>query len=105
MKIPIFCPKCGDPLLNEPCTIYDLWIKSCTNKLSHNFNLIYRLDEHEARQIIIEIRPFIRMRFNLVEKTLTCLNGFSINDLPYFEPNIYEYDKLISKIKTYLVFQ
>lgn len=108
MKVPINCPVCGGALLNsfgigrQGATIW----KICTKRLDHNIEfLIDEYNDQKVNQFSINL-PQLKVSWFTEEQKLTFTSSLSKNEnsLPYFEPDLSDYRKLINKLKTYLVF-
>jgi len=115
MKIITHCPKCGDALLNEE--VPDLshsgvWTKKCTKRLGHKFSMFYNINDGEVNSICIQITNKVDATWCFRNNLLSVSNrGLplrrlleSMQFIPYFEPDLSDYKKLVSKIKTYILF-
>lgn len=115
MKTPTVCPKCHGPLLNTELPLRNgesAWKKTCINKLNHHFTCVtHQYDDDSVEIIIIEINQgnvplkvswYFTPRMLIVYKEI--IGSDDAIKIPWVEPNIHEYDKLIDKIKTYIVF-
>lgn len=119
MKCPIKCPACDGVLLVEELaspTTTEYWKKTC-DKTDHKFGCRYNSNTDEIITVYIFIKEDLIMAWNLRDKymyqtdkmpgnflrdqTLTIINKINI---PYFEPDLSDYNKLIEKIKTYVTF-
>jgi hypothetical protein len=115
MKIPTHCPKCGDVLLNEEVPAISssgVWRKMCSKRLNHKFAVFYNINESEVSSLCIQITNKVEalwdFRNKLIsiskkKKTIKELLG-STQFIPYFEPDLSDYKKLVSKMKTYILF-
>lgn len=121
MDIPIICPICQEVMLTEFNGAYIL-IKSCLKNISHGIKFI-AVDKTE-NVLDVELRlaakPEVWALWDLVDEKLVIrlnnslkLSTPGLNNphpysrdmgLPYFYPDISDCHKLISKLKTYLVF-
>jgi hypothetical protein len=115
MKIPIHCPKCGDILLNEEVFKVSnvvVWRKSCTKRLGHKFAAYYNIDDSELSGICIQIVGNTEAHWDFKNNLLSVnKNAKTLKDrlestklIPYFEPDLSNYKKLVSKMKTYILF-
>jgi hypothetical protein len=115
MKIPITCPKCGDILLNEELKIFPtpgVWKKSCTKRLGHKFSITYNINESDISTLSIHIANKTYASWDFRNRLLHVgKEGLSLKEtiksslfIPYFEPDLLNYKKLVSKIKTYILF-
>lgn len=115
MKTPITCPKCHGPLLNTELPLRNgesAWKKTCTNKLNHHFTCVTHQYDDDLVEIIViginrgnvplKISWYFTPRMLMVYKEV--IGSDDAIRIPWVEPNIHEYDKLIDKIKTYIVF-
>lgn len=121
MKIFNRCPKCKKPMLNEivqgipgcngkwrlTCLAIDHDILALTKKgrddILESVHIAIRMDPKKMHRIYAD--------WNFDKKELTITNGwlgpsfYEPNAIvPYFEPNLARYDKLIKKLLTYLIF-
>ena len=109
MKIPIKCPKCNDPLLNQEkfYKFENFWEKSCLKKTSHKFSIIFDDSTNLIKNYTVGQGRYM-YHFDNINKKIFILNSYSNtkskNELPYFDGNFYEWDKLILKLKQYTVF-
>ncbi len=117
MKAPKNCPVCGDPMLNIFPPAEDLnntVTKHCNKRLSHNISM--HVEGDEVISLTIDINPktklqatwtFDSRKFCVWTGTTTRTGTSAIKTwkyLPYFDPDLSDYQKLINKVKTYLVF-
>lgn len=111
MKAPIKCPICDDAMLNIFSPAEDLHervTKSCTNKIDHKLNMI--VDGNEVSQMSLDLgngqEAIWLFTLNAVWVQSAKYNKNPINTvvLPFFEPDLSNYKKLVEKVKTYLVF-
>ena len=111
MKAPTHCPVCGDPMLNTFPPAEDLSnkvTKSCTLRLNHKITLIAEGDE--VSQLSIDLGNGLEAIFLFllnkiwVQSNKSNTIGIDYTILPFFEPNLSNYKKLVEKVKTYLVF-
>lgn len=108
MKMPIKCPTCGDILVNKYTNLpngVSRLTKMCTTKINHNIK--FRAWDHDH-----EIVNFITIPWEITNyiswftDRKFCTLGTPKNTLiiPYFDPDFSNYNKLIDKIKTYVMF-
>jgi len=111
MKAPIRCPVCGDPMLNSFPPAEDLSnkvTKSCTLRLNHKITLI--ADGDEVSQLSIDLGNGLEAIFLFllnkiwVQPTRSNSANIDYTILPFFEPDLSNYKKLVEKVKTYLIF-
>lgn len=111
MKAPTMCPVCGDAMLNTfpPAEeLNDRMTKSCIFKLNHKVVMIVKDDEVDQMSIDLgngyEAIFLFFMKHIWVQPTRANKTGAGHMVLPFFEPNLSDYKKLVNKIKTYMVF-
>lgn len=110
MTMPNSCPICGDILLNE---YHDFrngntkLIKSCKRRINHNITFDSTVKNHDLVDFIrvpysneIIIIWYLWSEHLLLNNTT---NGEDY-DLPFFKPDFTNYEKMITKIKTYITF-
>lgn len=125
MKNLIDCPKCYEPLLNGVIELKsgaEAWKKVCDKKIDHSF--IYLTKEGKEDLVLaigmtLNSNKSLKVFWDFVCRKIIVHKGKSIVDpiyvrspiianevleIPWFEPNIDEYDKLIDKIKKYVIF-
>jgi len=118
MKIFSHCPKCHKPMLNTECGPHlSRWRLSCQS-IDHDilaltpsgqFEMIENLRIAIFMGIYLDNRVYTD--WNFPKKELCITEGmfgpsFYIPNsvIPFFEPDLSNYDKLIRKIKSYLAF-
>ena len=108
MKAPTKCPVCGDPMLNvfPPAEeLSDRVHKHCDKRLNHA--IVITCNGNEVEALTIELNKNTQLEavwyFYVKELWITDKDKPVIT-LPWFEPNLSDYKKLVNKIKTYLVF-
>lgn len=105
MIVPEKCPVCNDPMLNEYMPLY--LVKSCKLKLNHKVEMtVNNANVVTTLTIGITNKLHATWRFDN-NKVYVWEWGFAkdlITYLPFFEPDLSDYKKLVKKIKTYLVF-
>lgn len=123
MKAPSKCPFCNDPLMNDFQLSFqkETQTKYCSKRVNHNFRCSSHIDTDEIFiiSIIMSHNPFMKAIWNFTDKKLSVLGKRPMNnlagktltdivatriDLPYFIPDLSNWNILINKIKTYLVF-
>lgn len=99
------CPKCNKPLINEYKN-QDFYIKYC-HTVSHH--IVITISKEECKYLDIYMLDFTRITWSFIENKVSI---FSLDDnkknkimnLPFFEPDLSDYDALINKIKVYTTF-
>lgn len=113
MLMPKTCPICDEPVMNKFKETYDknrfALEKTCDKKLDHIFFCAsQKADENEVFTVSISIRnkDEFSVAWYPTKKEVWVSNnrGTGRTSLPYFEPDFSNFKKLITKIKTYLVF-
>lgn len=119
MKKIINCPKCNAPLLNGVLSLRngaEAWKQVCDKKIDHSF--IYLTKEGKEDDIIsmgmtLDHLKVLKVFFDFKRYKIFVHKGDSLIipfpgpglvEIPWFEPNIDEYDKLSDKIKKYILF-
>lgn len=113
MKMPTHCPCCGDPLLNEfrSTAVKEYLHKRCSSRLDHKFACTSNKEPYdEMFSMGIEIDTLNMIRVNWVfdrQEVFVCKDPNNMNNvhsLPYFEPDLSDYRKLVDKLRTYVMF-
>lgn len=113
MKQLSLCPKCSRPLHNVAKSerykgqLREIWVQSCNKNPSHSIQTVAAADEIISINIAIDLTWNVRAVWHLDSKTLEIIHfnlGLASTKLPFFEPDLTNYDGLISKVKTYLTF-
>ena len=112
MKIGSKCPYCDDIMSNEYVGSFIL-IKKCTARTNHQIVLMTQRSDDEVLSIQIFVNNFSKWaHWELGEKilwisersTLTSKPPRTAMLLPYFDPDLTNYHKMVRKIKTYILF-
>lgn len=113
MNIPINCPMCGDPLLNE----YDKFVsqttgdrkslvhlvKSCSKRLNHSYFITLN-DKEELFCLQLSLR-FGTFYWNFERKICWATHNYKDRiDFPWFDPEIIDSKKFTHKLKTIVTF-
>ena len=114
MIIPTRCPCCNDPLLNEfiPNYIGECKVrKSCLKVFGHKFvcmigstDIIETIGVELYNKTLVRVNWVFSTQQIIVTKGLLKNKQYTIINLPYFEPDFSDYNKLIKKLRTYMVF-
>lgn len=111
MKVPVNCPVCGDPLLNifPPAEDFGNKVtKYCYRRVDHRISMI--VEDNEVSQLSVDLADGTEAIFLFlldkiwVQNTIYSKSKKNMVVLPFFEPDLSNYKKLVAKIKTYLVF-
>lgn len=109
MIMPTHCPFCGDVLL----TSYDhddtILIKVCKRRINHEISYFADVPTDEVYKVQIRVGGtpirYVTWVFTKKELFVMDITGKSnLTHLPYFEPDLTSYSKLVDKIKTYILF-
>lgn len=111
MKVPINCPICGGPLLNEfdplaPGSDRTYLTKNCHKRLNHKIEIRACVSNNDyVDWIRIPYKGVGNVIWHMGTEHLL-LNTFEGKDysLPFFEPDFSRYNKLIKKLSLYLTF-
>ena len=118
MKTFSHCPKCKDPMRSEPCggPVGERWRIVCDKHLDHDV-LCLTVPGHDDLLFLLCVairmtsgkndRIYANWDFDKEELRITKgMRASGIHDIfiPYFYPNLGEYDKLIKKLLTYRLF-
>lgn len=111
------CPKCKknlekklcftqipneDPLLKKI-----FWQKYCPKLISHRFSFIYNLETEEVLCIQAEQDDILYKWFPTDNKLFAIQHpsdSADIEELPWFTPNFSDWNHLLNKLKTYILF-
>jgi hypothetical protein len=109
MNLPIKCPVCSDPLLTSYDDDDTILIKVCKKRISHEISYFADVPTDTVYKVTIRIGgvpvKYVTWVFTKKELFLMARTGRSnITYLPYFEPDLTNYNKLVDKVKTYLLF-
>lgn len=111
MKAPSQCPYCKRNLVNEYIpgpqgTSH--WRKSCTHIPNHSITIYTDPgNDDEIGTLFIRVKIGLLISWNFTKKEcklLKSLEPLSDLNLPFFEPDLSNYTKLIEKIKIYILF-
>lgn len=106
MKLSTHCPFCNDVMITEFTGTYKV-SKFCAHRPTHYIKFI-ALETDDVFEIIIRIsvNPMSYAKWVFTSKSLR-VEMTSISTplyLPWFEPDLSNYNKLLQKLKTYMVF-
>jgi hypothetical protein len=120
MKTFSHCPVCKDPMRNEPCSKRidggaERWRIVCDKHLDHDIlaltivghdDLLLHLQIAVYMNTIIWNRIYANWNFEKKELTIDKGRGMLRHNviIPYFEPDLTQYDKLLKKMRVYLTF-
>lgn len=111
MKIPGYCPKCKKPMMNEMMAQSGeeyYWRISC-DQTDHYIKLITVINsDTEVVDLYIGVgrkrteRKYVSWHFP--EKIMLVQSSSNTTTIPFFEPDLTNYNRLIEKLKTYITF-
>ena len=115
MKMLKACPRCKGPLLNEYVQtrgLKTLLKLSCTKSLGHYFVMKSFVDDHDRPQSMtlgVGDRSHMTLAIWYLDNKKLLITPFisvhgDIDELPYVEPDLSDYDKLVNKVRTYILF-
>jgi hypothetical protein len=113
MQLPIVCPCCKNPLLNNfreyPVNKPQQLEKTCRIKPDHIFVCVSRKgceDEIGVIKITVNLNTMLSFHWMIENKQLWFTTGFNkvITELPYIEPDLDNYEKLVKRLKKLVVF-
>jgi transposase-like protein len=115
MKSLSHCPKCGDPLLNTynggAGSRYSFWTMNCDKRLDHKFYGATKGDSQDNWidvWITFSMSPPIWIIWDFLSQRIQIAKEDEFpkfSNIPFFEPDFSNYPKLLSKIKTYVIFE
>lgn len=112
------CPSCGGALLNEFVPTKngkEFLKKSCAKKIGHIFSIRSKIEDHQQAEAIfvtVDMGQLTTAVWNVLNKELFITpyrmdQKYSINKiykLPYIDPDLSDYNRLVARIKTYILF-
>ncbi len=110
MKPPSQCPYCGRSLLNEdvPTVGLPYWRKSCIHVPSHSISMwTVPGNDDELHRITIRVKDGLLISWDLKKQKCWLSKTMDLEwsqELPFWEPDLSDYQKLITKIKIYILF-
>lgn len=107
MKVPINCPLCGDPLINDERPIQNVCTKECRRRLSHILEIDYDTETDEVVNIVLTYDRTTKSQvfwFYRSEEVTAASAASKDLQLPWFEPDLSDLRKLVQKIKIYILF-
>jgi hypothetical protein len=109
MSVPINCPICNDPLLNDFREGFGdkhvVLIKSCSKRIDHQYSC--HINNQEMVYLISITLKFGQFFWNFNHNLfwMTKVRGGSKSlTLPWFVPDFTDRYRLFKKLKTYVVF-
>lgn len=104
MKLPTHCPICNDVMITEfvPLKVS----KFCGHRPTHYIKFIaFETDDVFEIILRISVSPMSYIKWVFPSELLRIETaGLDLMYLPWFEPDLTNYNKLLDKIKTYLLF-
>lgn len=106
MMMPTHCPFCKGPLLSEYTGKNEQHMhKMCARTPWHN--ILFRANNPDHNTVLYfstRIRVDLKAFWYPDEKRLLIDSPKLSENLPYFDPDLSNYRKLIDKLQTYLIF-
>lgn len=107
MIIPANCPSCKRPLLNK--FLFSTIEKECI-QINHYFKCISRGDIPIIIEIEIDVKSRTRLRWNYPLNIISIYKFTEIHKLdesgiPWFEPDLSDYPRLLRKLRKYVLFR
>lgn len=112
------CPKCGDPLLHVDLSHDIFWGKKCHKYLDHKFSIL--VTDNDVVSMEIKTDTNLNIVWSFLHKYFYILSPKDIRlslreiklsssydnykKLPWFEPDISDYNSLLDKVKKYITF-
>jgi|ERR1035437_1452374 hypothetical protein len=103
------CPICGSLMVNNPRIIGDIY-KKCSGAHENMFHCDYWKDNNNCITSINlhiegeELMTRLTAYWNYGNNTFYINTGYRTKNLPWFEPNLSNYNALVQKVKTYILF-
>lgn len=118
MKTPTICPKCHEPLVNTALKLRSgtiVWKKACKDKLDHEFLCIVKDEDNVVilTGMVLNRNTSLKVCWDFINNKIVIHKGETIRfpfrgkgilEIPWFEPNMDEYDKLINKVRKLITF-
>lgn len=125
MLVPTNCPMCNDPLLNDfnHFNIGDVAYKTCNKRANHKLGIIYYANTDMVTDMnytfsnnkTVIIWDFVQKKIYLSPtiiikgrsagiSTMFPNLGIKKNEIPWFEPDVTNFPKLLKKLRTYICF-
>jgi hypothetical protein len=106
MKMPTHCPFCKDVMLTDYEQMWEVLHKKCSRRLGHNIEFVAEVHDNDTVDVIaIKVNHKKIIMWSLFHRTLTIKSTDALEyQLPFFEPELFSYPKLMGKLKTYMVF-
>lgn len=103
------CPFCGDPLLNRDHGIIEH--QSCKKHPTHQLQVVIGNDDEVQKiSVLVSFEPIIWVTWHFLSEEVRVHNFNKVlskimgDPLPWFEPDLTDYHKLVDKLKTYILF-
>jgi hypothetical protein len=113
MKCPKKCPACGGNFMFEFSGINDKYLyATCALHTSHKISFMMLVGDDEIIHMCItinmekQVKVVFHFKTNLIEFGKGPSNKFISNatgSLPWFDPDLSDYAKLVDKLKTYVI--
>jgi hypothetical protein len=110
------CPVCKESLLNTSMRIKssrDVWLKMCMRRLGHTMTCTTQAgndDELSTLSFVLNADKQLKVTWFFEDRTLFIHKG-NVSQakrlgymIPFFEPDLSNYKKMMDKVKTYIIF-
>lgn len=106
MDMPINCPICSEPIINQfvDISFNESFLKKAHWAVNHFIAIESEIKNHDkvyCCYLTVNRQDFI---WNFNKKILEVYYRGTYSALPYFNPDFSNYPKLIHKLKTYITF-
>lgn len=107
MKLPILCPFCNDVMLTNYPINEALISKECSKRPSHGIKFFAEVINSEVYEVIVRTLPipltYVKWLFKGQYVRIETVGKETVR-LPWFDPDLSNFNKLVDKVNTYLVF-
>jgi hypothetical protein len=117
MNIPIKCPCCNKILLNQQNSLGTadsiVWKKLCVDNPNHKFILVWNIKTEHIISLIVSNSTNLFYKFLPLENKIAIFSNLAgatskrsktNTQIPYFNPELNNWNKLLNKLKTYTIF-
>lgn len=117
MNIATKCPCCNKIMLNDQNSLGSadsiVWKKLCVDNPSHKFILVWNIKTENVISLIVSNSSNLFYKFLPLENKISVFNSLPVATskrskptmhIPYFDPLLNNWNKLLNKLKTYTIF-